>query len=238
MVDEAITDIERQLPELPTRLSAEEFRRHPSIVGAIPDAAISEAVERVLRNRDGAPYRVAELLYAMAIHGRNDNRPGWPGALAVLNWLQARHPGVQPSQQRGQVADQHWPRLAVPHRMDWRPEKVMKRDERTPDFEIRQLRKGVHAALWGRQDADAKALMIAHLVLSDIRGQRIVQSTQISASVLAHLRRVDDVGYLRWATIVKKIRGIREFADEAADLIHAPSPRLLVTQNWRRWARA
>lgn len=238
VVDEAITRIERKLTDVPTQLSEAEFRGHPGIVGAIPDAVISDAVEDVLRDRDGSQFRVAELLYAMAIHGRNDNRPGWPDATAVMAWVRQRHPEVAPTLQKGHTTDQLWPRLAAPRRMDWRPETVMKRDGRTPDFAIKQLRKGIHAALWGRQDAEAKALMIAHLVLSDIRGQRTVQSTQISAAVLAHLRRVDDVGYLRWATIVKNIAGIREFADEAHDLIHAPSPRLLVTKDWRRWGRA
>lgn len=53
-----------------------------------------------------------------------------------------------------------------------------------------------------------------------------------------HLRRIDDIGYLRWATIVKDIRGIREFANEATDLIQVPFPRLEVTKDWRHWARA
>lgn len=114
----------------------------------------------------------------------------------------------------------------------------MKRNGRTPDFAMRQLQKGIHAALWGRQDAAAKSLMIAHLVLNNIRGQRMVHSTQISAAVLSGLRRLDDIGYLRWAVIAKNIRGVREFATEANDLLLAPSPRLVVTKDWRRWAKA
>lgn len=238
VVDNAISRIERNLPKVRTHLTEEEYRKHKLIVGAIPDNVISEAVESELRDRDGGSFRMAELLYAMAIHGRNDNRPGWPDAEAVIAWLHERYPDIHPQAQQRHMADPPWPRLAAPRRLEWRPETVLKRDGQRPSFAIKQLRKGVHAVLWGREDSDAKALMTAHLVLSDIRGQRTVQSTQISHSVLMHLRRIDDIGYLRWATIVKNIRDIREFANEATDLIHVPSPRLHVTKDWRHWARA
>ncbi|QOT19814.1 ATP cone domain-containing protein [Paenarthrobacter sp. YJN-5] len=238
VVDTAIRRIERNLPEARTHLTEEEYRKHKLIVGALPDTVISDAVEAELAERGGGSFRMAELLYAMAIHGRNDNRPGWPDAAAVMAWVHERYSDIHAENQRGHFTHQPWPRLAAPRRLDWRPETVLKRDGRRPAFAIKQLRKGIHAALWGRADADAKALMIAHLVLSDLRGQRIVQSTQISHSVLLNLRRVDDIGYLRWATIVKNIRGIREFANEATDLINAPSPRLHVTKDWRHWARA
>lgn len=237
VVDSAIRRIERGLPRTRTRLTEEEYRKHKLLVGALPDTVISDAVEAELSDGDGGSFRVATLLYAMAIHGRNDNRPGWSDASAVMAWVQQRYPDVHAQSQRGHGRVHPWPRLAAPRRLDWRPETILKRDGRRPSFAIKQLRKGVHAALWGREDADAKALIVAHLVLSDLRGQRIVQSTQVSHSVLVHLRRIDDIGYLRWATIVKNIRGIGEFAIEAADLIYAPSPRLVVTKDWRHWAR-
>lgn len=238
LVGRVILRIDRELPTTRTHLTAEEFRRHTSIVGAIPDTTISNAVEEELRSGDGGSFRVAELLYAMAIHGRNDNREGWADATSVMSWVRQRYPGISPRPQRGRLGEPGAPSLPAPRRMEWRPETVMKRDGTRPDFSVRQLQKGIHAALWGREDAAAKALMVAHLVLSDIRGQRIVQSTQLSASVLVHLRRVDDIGYLRWATIVKNIRGVRGLTEEAADLIDIPSRRARVTKDWRRWARS
>lgn len=238
VVDNAIRRIERRLPKTRTHLTEEEYRKHKLLLGALPDTLISDAVEAELGEWDGGSFRMAELLYAMAIHGRNDNRPGWSDASAVMAWVHERYPDIHVQNQRGHLRPHQWPRLPAPRRLDWRPETVLKRDGRQPVFAIKQLRKGVHAALWGREDADAKALIVAHLVLSDLRGQRVIQSTQISHSVLMHLRRIDDIGYLRWATIVKNIRGVREFANEATDLIYAPSPRLQVTKDWRHWARA
>jgi transcriptional regulator NrdR family protein len=238
LVDRVIRRIDRELPTTRTRLTAEEFRRHTAIVGAIPDVTISNAVEEELRSGDGGSFRVAELLYVMAIHGRNDNREGWADAKSVMSWVRQRYPGISPRPQRGRRGEQGAPSLAAPRRMMWRPEAVMKREGTRPPFRVRQLQKGIQAALWGREDAEAKAMMVAHLVLSDIRSQRVVQSTQLSASVLTHLRRVDDIGYLRWSTIVKNIRGVEELTEETADLIHIPSPRLRVTKDWRRWARS
>ncbi|KQP01399.1 hypothetical protein ASF30_01930 [Leifsonia sp. Leaf264] len=238
MAARATERIERKLSSNTTRLTPEEFRSRPDIVGAIPDTQVSEAVEAIMRIGTGNQYRMAELLYVMAIQGRNDYREGWLDAECVLAWVNRRYPNLRTRAQQGHFTDGVGPRPPAPKRLEWRPESVLKRDGRTPDFALRQLLKGVSAALWGRRDADAKSLIVAHLVLNDLRGQRAVHSTQVSASVLAGLRRVDDIGYLRWATVAKNIRGVREFADEVDDLIRAPSHRLIVSKDWRRWARA
>ncbi|MGV8880844.1 MAG: ATP cone domain-containing protein [Rhodoglobus sp.] len=238
VVDQAILRLEKVIPSLQTRLTEAEFRSRPDIVGAIPDTLISEAVEEVLRRRAGSSFRLAELLYVMAIRGRDDYRKGWSGASDVLNWIRTRYEGVEVQSQKGRFIDQPRLRLPSPHRAEWRPETVLKRDGRVPDFAIRQLQKSIRAALWGRRDANAKALMVAHLVLGEIRGQRIVQSSQISSAVLSGLRRIDDIGYLRWAAIIKNMRSVRQLANEAIDLIDSPSPALQVTNYWRQRARS
>lgn len=238
VVDRAILRLEKVVPSLQTRLTEAEFRSRPDIVGAIPDTLISEAVEEVLRRGSGSNFRLAELLYVMAIRGRDDYRRGWSGASDVLDWIRKRYEGVEVRSQKGRLIDQPRVRLPSPHRAEWRPETVLKRDGRAPDFALRQLQKGVRAALWGRRDADAKALMVTHLVLGEIRGQRIVQSSQISSAVLSGLRRIDDIGYLRWAAIIKNIRSVRQLANEAMDVLDSPSPPLQVTSHWRQRARA
>ena len=57
--------------------------------------------------------------------------------------------------------------------------------------------------------------------------RRKVLSAQLSAGVTSTLRRVDDIAYLRWATVAKNFQSVREIADEAHDLVVRPSPRLV-----------
>lgn len=57
-------------------------------------------------------------------------------------------------------------------------------------------------------------------------GQRVVLTEQLAASVLECLRRVDDIAYLRWASIAKRMNSVRDFRDEALGLIEQPSPQL------------
>ncbi|MDR7188270.1 transcriptional regulator NrdR family protein [Microbacterium sp. BE35] len=64
-----------------------------------------------------------------------------------------------------------------------------------------------------------------HHIRGELTGQRMVHSSQLASEVLSALRQVDDVAYLRWATVTNNIRIGRPFAVEVADLLYAPWPR-------------
>jgi len=220
-VDRAMRIIRSELTFHDLRLKPQEYRARADLVGAIPDAVIAQAVERVLRQGRSRPHRMAELLYVMAVRGGiNHNREGWDGADNVLNWIKQRYPHVD------------MPELVIPkptrepirlNRANFRPSTVLKRGNQTVPFSMPQFRKSVQAALYGRNRAAAKATLVVHYVLQEIEGQRIVHSSQLAAGALAGLRRIDDIAYLRWAMVVKDISSIRTFTEEAKDLIVEPS---------------
>jgi transcriptional regulator NrdR family protein len=104
---------------------------------------------------------------------------------------------------------------------------VVDEGRRPVPFATHQFQKSLLAALHGREHASAKATKVVHHVLAEIQGQRVVQSSQLASSALTSLRSVDDIGYLRWAAVVKGITSVRAFTEEVADLIEHPSPPLL-----------
>lgn len=224
LVDRSLSALEQQLTHRNLTLTSAEIRIRPDIVGAIPDELISTTVEEVLRHGRGRSYRMAELLYVTAVRGRADYREGWSGAKDVLTWIQDRYAHVQvPSLQKGFVVGE--PEGVA--RTSWRPQTVLKRRHHPVPFDTHQFHKSLLGALHGREHATAKATKVVHHVLGEIQGQRVIHSSQLASSALTSLRRVDDIAYLRWATVVKGITSVRAFTDEVADLIQHPSPPLL-----------
>lgn len=56
-------------------------------------------------------------------------------------------------------------------------------------------------------------------------GEAEVSSEQVGLRVLAHLRELDEVSYLRFASVYKDFQGPEEFADELNSLRKAQPPK-------------
>ena len=93
-------------------------------------------------------------------------------------------------------------------------------------FDLDLFEGSIRKAMMGRPDAEAKSKWVARWVLQSIGGQPTILTTQLAAGVLQCLRRVDDIAYLRWATVAKSFDNVTLFADEAMALLTDPSPRL------------
>lgn len=93
-------------------------------------------------------------------------------------------------------------------------------------FDLDQFEGSIRKAMMGRPDSEAKSKAVARWVLQSIGGQPIVLTTQLAAGVLQCLRRVDDIAYLRWATVAKSFDNVTVFAEEAMALLTDPSPKL------------
>ena len=92
---------------------------------------------------------------------------------------------------------------------------VMKRDGRKVDFDRATIVRGITTAAKGGT-LDAAAIdSVVEAVEDEIRllGD-LVSSEEIGKTVLHHLRRVDDVTALRFASVYKGFRGVEDFARE------------------------
>lgn len=105
------------------------------------------------------------------------------------------------------------------------PLMVRKRDGRFQPFQVEKLRAGFESALADRPVTHKKLeAMIAEVeVAARSHGSR-VDSDVIGRAVLAQLREVDQVAYLRFASVYKEFQGAQDFEREMAALEGGANP--------------
>lgn len=224
LVNDVVSSLEARLPQLLEPLSESERQSRPEFMSCIPDTVISHAVDRRLRTTN----RLAQVLYAMSILGREDRRgrQGWQDAGDVLRWLYAEenYPDLATALpvKRRRAVENWFPLHVAP-----RPERVIKRatDQLVP-FDHVRFTQSIRKAMLGRKNADERSLYVSEWVLWRVEGHTEVLSAQLAVEVMACLRRVDDIAYLRWASTAKSVDRVTRFRDEALRLITHPSPAL------------
>ena len=104
--------------------------------------------------------------------------------------------------------------------------RVVKRDETRMPFDEEKLRQGMVRALEKRpvsveaiEDALAR---IKHRLLTT--GEREVKSRQIGEWVMEALKEMDQVAFVRFASVYRDFQDVREFRDEIERLAGAPTP--------------
>jgi transcriptional repressor NrdR len=97
---------------------------------------------------------------------------------------------------------------------------VVKRSGVTEPFSREKVARGVARACQGRPvDTDALALL-AHRVEETVRaaGAAEVASHEVGMAILGPLRELDEVAYLRFASVYRNFSSVADFESEIADL--------------------
>jgi transcriptional repressor NrdR len=104
---------------------------------------------------------------------------------------------------------------------------VMKRDRRREPFDVQKLRDGMLSALQKRPvPAEAVESAIERIVHRlQTLGEREVESSFIGDVVMEELHALDEVAYVRFASIYRSFQDITEFQDEIDRLRKRPSGR-------------
>jgi transcriptional repressor NrdR len=102
---------------------------------------------------------------------------------------------------------------------------VIKRDDRREPFDHKKLRHGIVSALSKRpvsSDQIEEAIeRITHRLQT--MGEREVDSRYIGDLVMEELRRLDEVAYVRFASVYRSFQDVTEFQEEIARLQSLPS---------------
>jgi transcriptional repressor NrdR len=93
---------------------------------------------------------------------------------------------------------------------------VLKRDGRREDFDRDKLVRAIRNAAHKRPiDAERIALLAEDVTdLLEARYEGEIPSRAIGDAVMAHLRKIDEVAYVRFASVYKEFRDVSEFARE------------------------
>jgi transcriptional repressor NrdR len=97
---------------------------------------------------------------------------------------------------------------------------VIKRDGRREEFDREKLSRAVRAACHKRPVDLEQISMLVEDTIDALEAQfeSQIPSSAIGEGVMQRLRRVDQVAYVRFASIYKQFRDVAEFVDEVSAL--------------------
>lgn len=99
---------------------------------------------------------------------------------------------------------------------------VVKRSGVTEPFSREKIKTGVRKACQGRPVADDDLAMLAQRVEDEIRakGCAEIKSREVGLATLDPLRDLDEVAYLRFASVYRDFTSLADFEDAIAALRH------------------
>ena len=94
-----------------------------------------------------------------------------------------------------------------------------KNDTREP-FNEQKLREGLYRALEKRPVGEEEIEKLVEDIKKDIRatGEREVRSRLIGEAVMKNLRKIDEVAFIRFASVYRRFEDITEFSEEVERL--------------------
>ena len=98
--------------------------------------------------------------------------------------------------------------------------RIIKSNERREPFDESKLRAGFHKALEKRPVASDQIEDAVQKIKDYVRkiGEREVNSQVLGKQVMAHLKELDQVAYVRYASVYQNFQDIKDFADEVSEL--------------------
>ncbi len=113
---------------------------------------------------------------------------------------------------------------------------IIKKDGRREPYNKEKLLRGLQAACQKRPVSLAQLENVVERISSWVitRGEGEVASKVIGRRMMAELKQLDDVAYIRFASVYRTFKDVQEFVeklegDELMDVVEAASPQLSLT---------
>ena len=95
---------------------------------------------------------------------------------------------------------------------------VEKRSRNLEEFQIEKLQKGIESAFGGQDITEKQLKTLVDNIYKEIKEQgKKVKSNYIGEKVLEHLKEVNEVAYLRYASVYKEFSDASDFEKEVAE---------------------
>lgn len=110
-------------------------------------------------------------------------------------------------------------------RSEERSIKVVKKDGTRSPFDRQKIRQGLEKACWKRPISDDQIEAIVVAVESDVhsRGEGEVPTSYLGELVMQHLRRLDQVAFVRFASVYRQFQDVQDFVDELDEILAKPT---------------
>ena len=95
---------------------------------------------------------------------------------------------------------------------------VEKRSGNLEEFQIEKLQKGIESAFGGQDLTEKQLKSLVESISSEIKNQgKKIKTKLIGEKVLEHLKEVNEVAYLRYASVYKEFSDASDFEKEVAE---------------------
>ena len=97
---------------------------------------------------------------------------------------------------------------------------VVKKDGRKENYQREKLERGLKKALEKREVSDDDFKKLLHAIERDIQilKKNEISSLEIGQIIMKHLKKVDQVAYIRFASVYKSFNDANEFSQEVKQL--------------------
>lgn len=115
-------------------------------------------------------------------------------------------------------------RYTTYERLEERQIQVIKRNGAREPFSRDKMREGIAKACWKRpikdEQIDALISEIENQAYADNEGE--VQTDRLGEMVMERLRELDDVAFVRFASVYRRFEDVRDFVDELEPMLSQP----------------
>ena len=110
-------------------------------------------------------------------------------------------------------------------RSEERAIKVVKKDGTRAPFERQKIRQGLEKACWKRPISDEQIEGIVVAIENDVhaRAEPEVETTYLGELVMLHLRKLDQVAFVRFASVYRQFQDVQDFVDELDEMLAKPN---------------
>jgi transcriptional repressor NrdR len=109
-------------------------------------------------------------------------------------------------------------------RSEERTIKVIKKDGTRAPFDRQKIRQGLEKACWKRPISDEQIEAIVVAVENEVhsRAEPEVPTSELGEMVMEHLRRLDQVAFVRFASVYRQFQDVQDFVDELDEIMAKP----------------
>jgi transcriptional repressor NrdR len=118
-------------------------------------------------------------------------------------------------------------RYTTYERIEESPVKVIKKDGTRSPFDREKIRRGLEKACWKRPVSDEQIDEIVGKVEADVyeNFDREVDSRYVGERVMELLRELDQVAFVRFASVYREFKDVKDFVDELRPMLQGPESR-------------
>jgi transcriptional repressor NrdR len=106
--------------------------------------------------------------------------------------------------------------------------KIVKKDGSREPFDHVKIKQGLEKACWKRPVSDQQLEVIIAKVENDLEAnfESEVESRHVGELVMHHLRDIDEVAYVRFASVYRQFKDVKDFVDELKPMLEDDSHKV------------